>query len=179
MYLAGAFAFVLLFLGDWNDWKWNRRILRLCFPAGTVLLAAVTAVQFGLRAPARLAVRVPFLLLSAVFLGLLVYTLFFAIPAGDAYVTQACGRPACVSGVYALCRHPGVLWFAGLYGCLIPAAGLPAASALGYTALNVMLAAFEDTCVFPARLAGYGAYRRHTPFLVPNPASLRACRIKI
>ena len=81
--------------------------------------------------------------------------------------------------MYALCRHPGVLWFAGLYGCLWAAAGVPLWEAALYSGLNVLLVIFEDRCVFPARLEGYGAYQASTPFLLPNRRSIRACRESI
>ena len=109
-------------------------------------------------------------------MALEVYTLFFALPVEASYASPGEKRPACTTGVYALCRHPGVLWFAGLYGCLALAAGLPLWEAAVLSAMNVGLVAFEDRCVFPARLEGYGAYQASTPFLVPNRASIRACR---
>jgi protein-S-isoprenylcysteine O-methyltransferase Ste14 len=87
-------------------------------------------------------------------------------------------RAVCTTGVYALCRHPGVLWFAGVYGCLWLTVGLPLWEAALYCGLNVLLVAFEDLCVFPARLEGYDAYRVQTPFLLPTRQSIRACHIK-
>ena len=81
----------------------------------------------------------------------------------------------CVGGVYALCRHPGVLWFAGLYVCLWAAFGLPLWEAASLSGWNVLLVWFEDRCVFPAVLEGYDAYQQTTPFLLPNRRSIRAC----
>ena len=172
----GCLSFCLLFLGDWNDWKWSLPPLRLCFPAGALLLAVSTIrlVKWD-QAVLPAGGKIVFTLLAAGFLGLLVYTLFFALPAKEAYARQGTHRPACTTGVYALCRHPGVLWFAGLYLCLWAAAGVPLAAVLAYCGLNLLLAAFEDVFVFPARLAGYDAYRRTTPFLLPSRGSLRAC----
>ena len=96
--------------------------------------------------------------------------------AGEAsYARPGEKRPACTTGVYALCRHPGVLWFAGLFACLWLAAGLPLQDAAVYTILNVLLVWFEDRCVFPDLLEGYEAYRASTPFLIPNGKSIRAC----
>lgn len=113
-------------------------------------------------------------LLGALFLLLLVRALFFAFPAEEAYARQDTGRPACTRGVYALCRHPGVLWLAGLCLCLWGGFGLPFFTVILVTALNLGLVAFEDCRVFPAKLAGYGAYRQKTPFLIPTAASIRA-----
>ena len=101
-------------------------------------------------------------------------TLFFALPAEASYAHPGEDRPVCASGVYALCRHPGVLWFAGAYLCLWGGCGFPLWAAVLYTVLDVLLVVFEDGWVFPARLSGYDDYRRTTPFLLPNRSSLRA-----
>ena len=116
--------------------------------------------------------------LLAVFAALLIYTLFFALPVEASYTRPGEKRPACTTGVYALCRHPGVLWFAGIYVCLWMAAGLPLWEAVLYSGLNVLLVAFEDRCVFPALLDGYDAYQTATPFLIPSGKSIRDCRMK-
>ena len=42
MYLKGLIAYLLIFLHDFNDWKLGIKGLRICFPAGAILLAAVT-----------------------------------------------------------------------------------------------------------------------------------------
>ncbi len=49
------------------------------------------------------------------FLALLIYTLFFALPFEETYCEENKLRAAYTEGVYGLCRHPGVLWFAGAY----------------------------------------------------------------
>lgn len=174
--LPGCAAFALFFLSDWNDWRGGRAPLRWCFPAGGALLAAdVGYLCLTRRAPASGALRVLAFAGAALFAALLVYSLFFALPAAASYTEPGQKRPACTGGVYALCRHPGVLWLAGLLACLYPAAGLPPLANALFTALNVALVVFEDRAVFPAVLAGYGEYRRSTPFLIPSGESFRAC----
>lgn len=175
--LMGLGAFVLFFLSDYNDWRLSRRELSGCFPAGGALLAAGTALEIRRGAPFVSGwLRWPLAGLAALFAALLIYTLFFALPVDASYTRPGEKRPACTTGVYALCRHPGVLWFTGLYICLWLALGLPLWEAAVYSGLNVLLVVFEDRCVFPARLEGYGAYQAATPFLLPNRRSIRACR---
>lgn len=176
-FAAGVGAFVLFFLSDCNDWRWSRRALRGCFPLGALLLAAGTVWEIRRGTPPLHGwLQAAAAALAAVFLVLLVYTLFFALPVEASYARPGEERSACTTGVYALCRHPGVLWFAGLYGCLWAAGGLPLWEAAVLSGLNVALVVFEDRCVFPARLKGYGDYRRTTPFLLPSRQSVRAWR---
>ena len=143
--IMGACAFVLFFLNDLNDWKWSRSFLKVCFPAGLVMLFWATAVEaFSGPAFTAGAVRLCLLALAVVFGALLVYTLFFALPVQEAYGSQGEVRAVCTESVYALCRHPGVLWFAGLYLCVWLGFGLPLWEAALYCGLNVLLVLFEN-----------------------------------
>ena len=178
-YLLGLAGFALFFISDYNDWRWARRELKFCFPLGALLLVAGTVLEIRRGTPLLSGwLRGAAIALAVLLLALEVYTLFFALPAEASYAKPGEKRPACTTGVYALCRHPGVLWFAGVYVCLWLAAGLPLWEAALYSGLNVLLVVFEDRCVFPAQLEGYAAYQAQTPFLVPNRQSIRACRKK-
>lgn len=175
-YLLGLGAFALFFISDYNDWRLSRRELKLCFPAGALLLMVGTFLEARGGSPIVSGwMRSALFVLAALFFALLVYTLFFALPVKASYARPGAKRPACTTGIYALCRHPGVLWFAGLYGCLWAACGVPLWEAALYGGLNVLLVIFEDRCVFPARLEGYGAYQAATPFLLPSAQSVRDC----
>ena len=117
------------------------------------------------------------LLSSLVFLALEIYTLFFALPFSDTYVQQSQGRLAYTEGVYALCRHPGVLWFAGGYLCLAGAMGSGRlwGFCLLMSGLDVAYVVLQDLWTFPRTFDNYPEYRSLAPFLIPNPASLRRC----
>lgn len=175
-FLLGLCAFALFFFSDYNDWRLRKKALKGCFPLGGLLLAAAVVLRWGAASsvvPGLL--RWPVGLLGVAFLVLLGYTLFFAIPLEASYARPGEKRSVCTTGVYALCRHPGVLWFAGLMVCLTLAAGLPPVDAAVYCILNVCLVWFEDRCVFPELLEGYEAYQTATPFLIPTGESIRAC----
>jgi protein-S-isoprenylcysteine O-methyltransferase Ste14 len=77
-------------------------------------------------------------------------------------------------GVYALCRHPGVLWlllFYIFYGCFLGAPYIIKAGCF-YSVLNLMYVVFQDFWTFPKTLKGYEEYRQTTPFLIPTPKSI-------
>lgn len=174
--LTGTGGFLLFFLSDWNDLRWRKKGLRFCFPLGAALLAAATAAAcWRGTAPADGGLRAGAGVLALVFLALEVYALFFALPPKASYAAPGERRETRASGVYALCRHPGVLFFVPLYLCLWLAFGLPLPHVTLYALLDVLLVVYEDFCVFPAVLEGYGDYRKQAPFLIPNSASLRAC----
>ena len=177
MFLAGCAAFLFFFVSDCNDRWLHSRALTLSFPVGAVLLVTATIAQTVRGAPPvdSLLVRIFFWVLAALFAALLGFTLFLALPVRDSYTAPGKRRPVYDAGVYALCRHPGVLWQAGFCLCLWPAAGFPAHAFLGYTALNLALVSFEDYCIFPKILWGYGEYRKTVPFLIPTPESVRRC----
>ena len=93
------------------------------------------------------------------------------------YVKENHERLAYTEGVYALCRHPGVLWFAGFYFCL--AGFLGSGKALGAFVVlivwNILYIFYQDRIVFPETFSNYGAYQQTTPFLIPDRNSTAAC----
>lgn len=170
----GCLAFVLMALGDCNDWKWHSRILRVLFPSGLLLLFFSTICLIQINIHKLLSVTgFLFTCLFLFSLSMIIYTLFFLVPAKDAYITQEKQRPVCRKGFYSLCRHPGFWWFFLLYLSLFGAFGIPVTAALLFSGLNLLLIIFEDCLVFPASLAGYRIYKKETPFLIPNRNSIQ------
>ncbi len=175
---AGATAFLLFLLYDIASVTGRFPAFRAGFFLGCGLLLLSTA---GLAAQAigRGAVswRLLWGLPSLLFLALLLYTLFFALPFSDTYVGKG-ERPALYKrGVYALCRHPGVLWLMGFYLFLWLALGtgeLLAAFAL-FSLLDIGYVVFQDRVTFMRMFDEYGDYRKATPFLLPTAGSVRDC----
>lgn len=112
------------------------------------------------------------------FLCLLVYTLFFALPFEETYVEESRYREAYTEGMYALCRHPGVLWFAGVYLCI--AMLWKSEEGILFSAvmvlLNLFYVIFQDVYSFPRTFSNYQEYKKSTPFLIPNGKSIQRCR---
>ncbi|HWP79605.1 MAG TPA: hypothetical protein VN446_03095 [Candidatus Acidoferrum sp.] len=167
----GLSAFCLFVLGDLNALLWKTKMLRPLFFFGCGLLAwATAAISMPLlpSAPAwRLAL---FGGIAACFFILLIYSLFFAIPFKETYISPAGLPKVCRTGMYGLCRHPGLLWFAGMYLFLylaLPSEQLLLAYLL-FTGANYAYVVWQDLCLFPRVFADYGDYKLSVPFLIPN-----------
>ena len=173
--MTGTISFLLFVLGDINDAFWHRRFLKPAFLIGAILLVVSTAGSILKDAPETIGMgNIAFLAAALLFAVLLIWALFFSFPPKPAYVEASKQRTACTGGMYALCRHPGILWFCFLYGCLIPGVGFPWELSLLYCVLNILLGWVEDRWIFPRVFHNYFDYKQHTPFLIPTAKSLRA-----
>jgi len=116
------------------------------------------------------------LVLAVLFFALLIYTLFFALPFEETYVAQDAHKTY-DKKMYALCRHPGVLWFAGFYICLWLAFGTKPllVMAIWFSFLNFCYVVLQDHYTFPRIFSDYGDYQKRVPFLIPNGKSLKRC----
>lgn len=174
LFYLGCLSFALFFLGDINDLRWKNKALSLCFPFGFVMLIAVYFILFFKNvAPVSMLWSILFAGLAVLFLLLTLYSLFLAIPFAASYAFPGQLRPVHTHGVYTLCRHPGVLFFIPMNIILFAAFGFPVYAAFLYCILNILLVLFEDIFVFPKLLSGYDLYKKSTPFLIPNGASIR------
>lgn len=178
--ILGTVGFLLYFIYDINSVLWNNKFLQKFFAAGSIFVVISAAWSFGdglkkgMAAPGICAVCAAG---SLIFLVLLVYTLFFALPFEETYIKENDVRLAYTEGVYALCRHPGVLWFAGLFFCLWGMTGEfnRGIYFAGMIFWNYLYIVFQDLWTFPRTFSNYGEYKKTTPFLLPSPDSIRAC----
>lgn len=146
---------------------------------GSVFLVAATVLLLRKMNIFSMVLRgkmVIFLFLAAVFLALLIYTLFFALPFEETYVSQDAHKTY-DKKMYALCRHPGVLWFAGFYFCLwLAVGGMPLlVMAVWFSFLNFCYVLLQDFYTFPQVFSDYGEYKKKVPFLIPDGKSLKRC----
>ena len=143
----------------------------LCDAAVTLLMLFRVGVQWWFQ-PIRGALCA---LAALALLALLIYTLFFALPFDTTYRDPTKKRPVCRTGMYALCRHPGVVWFVLFYLMLFIA--VPTSEILwGGVALcigNLLYIIFQDLWTFPRTFSDYDSYRQEVPFLFPTAASIR------
>jgi len=178
--LIGTLAFLFFMLYDINSVTVNNKILRGGFFTGCFLLIAATGgiISFTLTGmmwdTARILIFIP---LAILFLFLLIYTLFFAIPFEDTYINSSAPPKTCTTGFYALSRHPGVLWFMGFYfslwlalsGSLLLLAGIL------FSLLNIFYVILQDRWIFMKIFSDYSEYKKTTPFLIPTYQSFNRC----
>jgi len=182
VYITGVIGFVLMLIYDINSFTVKNRCLHFGFCAGCLLLVGATAAACfqAVRTGAFIGFMDAMLLLLSFgcFLAL-IYCLFFALPFAETYQKQQNQRSVYSGGVYALCRHPGVLCFWGLY-LFLGLAALPYKRLLYmgllFSTLNTAYAWFQDRITFPKSFYDYDEYRTIAPFLFPNPRSIARAR---
>ncbi len=116
-------------------------------------------------------------LLFIVAASLFIYSVFIEIPFGQTYVKGGMDNKLVTTGTYALCRHPGVLWFGlWLIGLIFTSRGhlLVIAAPLWFLS-DVLWVWAEDVCYFPRIFPEYDDYQQVTPMLVPTRDSIGRC----
>ncbi|MGI6500003.1 MAG: hypothetical protein ACOX1S_03825 [Anaerostipes sp.] len=176
-WLLGSIGFVLFIFSDYNTVKWNKKSLNalfwigsFCVLAGTVM-AAWEEIEQGILVDGESMLAVAF---ACVCGAMLIYTLFFAIPFSESYIEGTDHRKVCKSGMYAFCRHPGVVWFFFFY--LTLGRAFQGRIFLWYgvflSLLNLGYVVFQDYYSFPIIFNDYVAYRKEVPFIIPTKRSM-------
>ena len=177
---VGVFAFLLFYIYDLLQlYLFKTACSSLFFIGiGCLILATSNILWLSLSTSTSSGGATAFWITGAVvFCIILFYTLFFALPYDTTYKSAGNKSPLITDGVYALCRHPGILWFCGIYFCLWQALGgrLLFWAMLVFSALNFLYAVMQDRWVFPKQFEGYLNYQAQTPFLIPTLRSIRCC----
>lgn len=179
LYIAlGVLSFVLLYLFDYCKLKEKRVLSSILNIAGLLILTACIVMLFVLSLGIWQAIilRIIFLIFACLFLLLLFYSLFFELPFQSTYV-KGQKTPLVTTGTYALCRHPGVLWMAGMLLCLFgacPSVEMLYATII-FNACNILYVYLQEKYIFPHVFEGYEAYCASIPFMIPTKQSIRQC----
>jgi protein-S-isoprenylcysteine O-methyltransferase Ste14 len=121
-----------------------------------------------------------FLVFSVISLLMLFVSVFFVLLRGGSSSLPPRDdrkRPLVDSGLYALCRHPGVLFFCLFYffsAISFGGTGLWTAFVM-YSVFDIIYALWQDRFVFPDTISDYQMYRRTVPFLIPTWKSIKKC----
>ena len=174
----GTAGFFLYLLYDINSFKWQHSLPRSFFMLGTLLVGAATLLDLhtAIMMHAFSGIADVLLLIGGILcFAALIYCLFFALPFKATYTEQTNDRRVYDGGVYALCRHPGILCFFGMY-LLLGAAALPSdllMHGMAFSLMNLAYAWFQDRITFPRTFCDYEAYQKKIPFLIPTGESIR------
>jgi protein-S-isoprenylcysteine O-methyltransferase Ste14 len=177
--ILGCIGFLCFIFYDFNSIAMKTKLLHGCFFMGVLLVTAATIgivvsskneIGFNIR-------MTVFGSVSILFFCLLIYTLFFALPFQNTYIDTKDPPIVCQTGVYALCRHPGVLWFIGFYVFLWLALNIAILliAAVAFSALNIIYICIQDNWTFIRTFKNYNDYKKETPFLIPNRKSIKRC----
>lgn len=174
--LLGSFAFFILTMFDYNKLKMLHPLLNGLFVVGVLLLVYSTIIILYSDSSLFYFTAYPILWIISI-LGLLemIYALFFALPFNKTYVTTTKHAQIISTGLYGLCRHPGVWGFFIFYffaalatgnGTLLMAAGL-------WTVMDILHVWIQDRLFFVKTLEGYETYKTTTPFLFFGSKEIR------
>jgi len=107
---------------------------------------------------------------------LLIYSLFINLPFRRTYIATGVGDKLIRNGLYALVRHPGVLWFIPLMLSLIlvSRSSLLLIAVPTFILLDIVLVIMQDRFFLTRMFDGYSSYQQETPMLVPNRQSINA-----
>ena len=181
--IFGTIAFILFVIYDLEQAGATshrfHKITKFLFTIGSLMLVGATVHllwKSNLFVTAWTGSVIFSLFFAAAFLVLLIYTLFFALPFEETYVAQEAHKTY-DKKMYALCRHPGVLWFAGFYICLWLAFGTKPllVMAICFSLLNFCYVILQDLYTFPKVFSDYTDYKKRVPFLIPNGKSMKRC----
>ncbi|HPT70013.1 MAG TPA: DUF1295 domain-containing protein [Syntrophomonas sp.] len=173
----GCLAFICFGIFDLNKIKFMHKNVNLLVILGSVILSLCTIAIIISDSSTKISTLLQRVeLLSALLsLVLLVYSIFGAVQFKETYMETGKRNGVVDTGIYALCRHPGVLWFFLFYLFLGLAFSNKVLLIAGFvwTSLDVIYVYIQDRWIFPIILEDYHAYQKQVPFLLPNKTSLR------
>lgn len=177
--ILGTVGFLLYYIYDINSIIWKNSVIQKFFAIGSICVVSSTAWVIWESLSEKSVHPAACTIFGAgsfVFLVLLIYTLFFALPFDDTYLKESKERLAYTEGIYSLCRHPGVLWFAGAYLCFWGMSGDLSRGIYFISMIfwNYLYIIIQDFWIFPVTFTNYREYKDNTPFLLPNRRSINA-----
>jgi protein-S-isoprenylcysteine O-methyltransferase Ste14 len=180
VYIAiGVLGFAAAFAFDWASLKHVRIFKQLAGLVSLSLLiyATIMVCHNPIKLELPVFARIIGACLLAIFLCLLIYSLFIELPFRGTYTKQGAGGKLISTGTYALVRHPGVIWLAFVFlalALLYPSPTLFLALVI-WLAINVIYVTVQDKYFFPKMFPHYQEYQKQTPFLIPTKQSFFAC----
>jgi len=180
LYIAiGCLGFVVIHLFDIVSLKrWAKGIKPATWVLGSGLLVYALVIACLRSDKLTLPVWSTWLgwVLLTISLLLLIYSLFINLPFRKTYITTGASDTLIRTGLYALVRHPGVIWFTlfMLSLTLVSKSSVLVIAAPIFILLDIVLVITQDKFVFTKMFDGYESYQQETPMLLPNRQSINA-----
>ncbi|MDD2371341.1 MAG: methyltransferase [Firmicutes bacterium] len=173
--IIGAISYLLFLIYDVNEIKKIHRVLKLTFVLGIILQISATIGIFYSNL-SNLIISGFGIVISLFGLVFLIYSLFFALPFEENYIKVEEIRKVYNRGVYAMSRHPGVLFYIIFFiGLTILEPTIIAISTYFiWSLLNITYIIFQEMWTFPRTFVDYETYRQSTPFLIPTIKSINS-----
>jgi protein-S-isoprenylcysteine O-methyltransferase Ste14 len=176
--LMGSAGFVLMHLLDFASLKkvpFLKPVLSFCGTALIVFSITIVAVTGSKFDMAGWLSNIGWILFvgSA---GLMVYSLYAALPLDKTYIKTGISNQLVTRGLYTLVRHPWLMFFAiSMVGLTLGSRSMLALEAgLAWTILSVALVYLQDRKLFPRMFSGYNLYQKTTPMFLPTKNSVNA-----
>ncbi len=174
--ILGIIGFMLLYIFDLNKILWQKQILNVLFAFGLMLLGIGTFLLYYEYEMIIFSYNLSwlFIIFAIINLLLIFYALFGALPFKRTYIKTDINKVV-DTGLYALCRHPGVLFFGFFYLFLYLSnlRNIFLWSFLLWTIMDIIHVWIQDQFIFPKALIGYTAYQKNVPFLIPTIKSIK------
>jgi len=177
--ILGSTAFLFLFLFDFYTLR-EEGIKKKIFGLIGISLLIYSSIMLAIVSP-RLSIPISIKLSAGLawFLSLclLIYSLFLELPFVKTYGKKEHSNKLVDTGTYALCRHPGVLWFGlmFLFFFLLTGAKLILLAGIIWTGLDVLHVYIQEKLFFPKMFPEYSLYMKETPMLIPTVYSIKKC----
>ena len=177
--LLGAISFIFFFFFDiytLNNKGTKKKIFGITGLA-TFIYSALMVTMSSEKINFSLAIKIIAFMFLSVVAFLLVYSLFLALPFVKTYGKVQHNSELVDTGTYALCRHPGVLWFGFLFLFLFFASGsvLLISAGIIWTSIDVLHVYLQEKLFFFKIFPEYRTYIKTTPMLIPTKSSIKKC----
>lgn len=177
--LIGSAAFIFLFLFDFYTLT-NQGIKKKVFGVLGLGLFAYSAIMVTItseKVDLPLGIRIIAFILWLAASFLLVYSLFLELPFAKTYGKNQHSSELVDTGTYALCRHPGVLWFGLMFFFFYFTTGAVQLISAGiiWTGIDVFHVYLQEKLFFPKMFPSYKYYIREVPMLIPSGKSVKKC----
>jgi protein-S-isoprenylcysteine O-methyltransferase Ste14 len=166
---------MLFYIYDINEIKKLNKMLKVTFYLGIILqISATTGIIIDNLT--YLKISVSGIVISLLGFILLIYSLFFALPFEETYIKISEKRKVHKKGLYAMSRHPGVVFYIVFYLglAILQPTLLNIGTYIIWSLLNISYIIFQDIWTFPRTFEDYNKYRKSTPFLIPTIKSIKS-----